>query len=798
MSDNIQRGQGRSQSYKFDRGGVPAEFGPLIGKVKKNVDPTRTGTLWVYIQAFSGPDEDDDSLWRKVRYAPPFYGITPPTGTDQGPGSYPGNQLSYGMWFTPPDLGTQVLCFFVDGDKDQGYYLGCKIEPGMSHMMPAVGASENYAITDPAQQNYLAQASQLPVTEINSLNQNIAENPRFFDQPKPVQSYVAAIMMQQGLITDTVRGPIRSNSQRESPSAVFGVITPGRAIYQGGLSEVDIKQQLDSGNLKPQDVKVIGRRGGHSLVLDDGDLEGTDNLVRIRTSKGHQITMSDDGDCFYITHANGQTWIELGKQGTVDVFSTNSVNIRTQGTINLHADKDINMYANGAINLKSNSFKAQADTQFDIIGTQQLTLYSKNMIGVKTDGTLSLKSQQVGAWDAGKALTLEADCINLNGGGSVPTINTPTDFADIKLSDTVFVPDSGWQARPAQLKTIVTRAPTHEPYPYHNQGVNNFTELGGGGLLGGVFEALDSVVSGTLENLASSVLTNPLQISTLLTQGPAQLAFGTLGIPDVTALMAQGSQLVGQAFDSVDIVKGIGKFGFNPAQLEEFGFLKPGSVQSFVSGAFPTASGLDWLSSPSVWTGKEGVGSLENLLSNSTIQDTVQNQILLGAFDGLRQSGLITGQEAPTGLGALVQTAGRFGVNNTVDWAKSTAPAELANDMNQWAKSGQYAVNLVQTRLPNISTAGIRLGGFTNTVSRNVIDQAVAQIIGNDKIPVPSFSSTLFSSLPNTELTYTGNSASFWDELNAERLRRGLSGLSTPRPDDPIEGYEQAGSPTVT
>ena len=28
------------------------------------------------------------------------------------------------MWFTPPDIGTRVLCFFVNGDANLGYYIG--------------------------------------------------------------------------------------------------------------------------------------------------------------------------------------------------------------------------------------------------------------------------------------------------------------------------------------------------------------------------------------------------------------------------------------------------------------------------------------------------------------------------------------------------------------------------------------------------------------------------------------------------------------------------------------------------
>jgi hypothetical protein len=180
-------------------------------------------------------------------------------------------------------------------------------------------------------------------------------------------------MFQQGTLADPQRGPIGSTSQRESPSAVFGISTPGRAVYQGGLTESDIKARITAKTISATDVSVIGRKGGHSIVLDDGNLEGKDNLVRIRTAGGHQITMSDDGNFFYIIHANGQAWVEFGQEGTLDVYTTNSVNVRTQGTINLHADEDINMFAGGKINMKSNKGTTmQSNTDMSISNRQSL------------------------------------------------------------------------------------------------------------------------------------------------------------------------------------------------------------------------------------------------------------------------------------------------------------------------------------------------------------------------------------------------------------------------------------------
>jgi hypothetical protein len=222
-------------------------------------------------------------------------------------------------------------------------------------MVPAIGSVDKpqAEVQNQNQESYFADASRLPVTEININNNELFNSPRFFDSIKPVQSVVAQALLQQGLITDNERGTINSSSQRETPSAVFGISTPGTAIYQGGMKPNDINAKLNAGEIKPGDAKVIGRVGGHSLVMDDGDTEGNNALLRLRTSKGHQITMSDTGNFFYIVHANGQAWLEFGVEGTVDVYATNSVNVRTKGDINLHADRDINMFAGRNFKVKS-------------------------------------------------------------------------------------------------------------------------------------------------------------------------------------------------------------------------------------------------------------------------------------------------------------------------------------------------------------------------------------------------------------------------------------------------------------
>jgi hypothetical protein len=484
MAENTQRSRGRPQNYKFDRGGTPAEMGPFIGIVVNNVDAVRAGRLQVYIEEFGATNADgspnltDPTLWRTVSYCPPFYGSTPINvgSTSAGVGTYPGNRNTYGMWFTPPDLGVRVVCFFINGDPSQGIYLGCVPETGINHMIPAIGSSNKYVPGNPKQKAKFVDSPLMPVTEINVLNEAINENPRFYDQPRPVQSVVAGILFQQGLNKDPIRGPIRSSSQRESPSSVYGISTPGKAIYQGGANSKTIRAQLEKGEITPQQIAVIGRQGGHTFVMDDGDLEGTDTLIRIRTAKGHQITMSDDGDCFYITHANGQTWMEFGKQGTVDVYSTNSINLRTEGTLNLHADKNINMYAGGTIKIKAQEKMFMESGKTMIVSSlDKLLMSGTKYLGIRSDGTLGIKSK-VGGWEATSALNFKGKVINLNGAPTPPVPEVPA-ITNYKLADTKFNATEGWIVDPGTLETIVTRAPTHEPYPYHGKGVNNKTNL---------------------------------------------------------------------------------------------------------------------------------------------------------------------------------------------------------------------------------------------------------------------------------------------------------------------------------
>ena len=129
-------------------------------------------------------------------------------------------------------------------------------------------------------------------------------------------------------VNSLIQQEIYACHQITSPT-LFGISTPGRPIYEGGYDDTTIADAVKDDSIPDKNFKVVGRRGGHSVVLDDGDIAGKDQLMRFRTSSGHMIMMNDSIQSLFIIHANGQSYIELGREGTIDMYSTNSVNIRT-------------------------------------------------------------------------------------------------------------------------------------------------------------------------------------------------------------------------------------------------------------------------------------------------------------------------------------------------------------------------------------------------------------------------------------------------------------------------------------
>jgi hypothetical protein len=463
MSESQIRLSGTTAEYKADAGGKSNNIStPVIGIVKSTIDSTRTGTVKVYVASLGGSDPEDSSNWVPVRYMSPFWGSTTPISNASDYGDYINSPHSYGFWATPPDINAEVICLFVNGKLNQGYYIGSIPKIGYTHMTPAIGASSAVVPNNTEAATY-GGATRLPVVEINNSNPKTKDSPTQFDSPRPVHSYQAGILNLQGLIRDAIRGSIGSSAVRESPSNVFGMSTPGRPIFKNGSNDAKAATTASTTTDTTQ-FQVKARRGGHSFVMDDGDIAGNDQLVRIRTATGHQITMSDDGETLFLVHANGLSWLELGKGGTIDAYATNSINLRTQGDFNIHADQDINMHAGRNINsfaVKDINVEAKQDLKTRI-GRNKLEQILQNNT-IRVGGSTVLFTAGGTGIGSGSGVKVSGARIDLN----TAAVADPKDI--VKPQPRNQHPDTkrtekGYLPAPMALESITSRAPAHHPW----------------------------------------------------------------------------------------------------------------------------------------------------------------------------------------------------------------------------------------------------------------------------------------------------------------------------------------------
>jgi len=364
--------------------GVRISPGPFVGIVYNNVDPMRSGRLQVYIPELGGDPAKESSL-RTVAYASPFFGTTPPkqdsdTGlflTREGQ-DFKTNPHSYGMWMVPPDLGTKVLCLFVNGDPFKGYWFACVPDWPNMHMVPAIAKPSEGDGKD-------------PVVEYNQDVPNAAGNiENFYKNTKPVHDKLKEQYSTQGLGQDPDRGPITSSAFRETPSAVFGISTPGRKLNDN--------QNKDG---SPIDRSGYGRKGGHSFVMDDGDEKGGSQLMRLRTAGGHQFMMHDSGGFIYITNQAGTAWLDMDDAGNINIWCKGQFNVKADGPIQLESGASVKIKGKSTVDIL-------AEGTANLTGKGGINLSSPKMTKVEGKDGLHLK---------GKNTYLTGDsCVQINGG----------------------------------------------------------------------------------------------------------------------------------------------------------------------------------------------------------------------------------------------------------------------------------------------------------------------------------------------------------------------------------------------
>lgn len=447
--------------------GVKLDPGPHLAIIKNNSDPARLGRLAVFVPDIGGSEEEADK-WYIVRYASPFMGSTLglPGSVDQN--NFAFSQQTYGFWAVPPDVGNFVLITFVMGDPSRGYWFACVPNTQTLHMTPGLARPGGNTITgkiidDPIfGQGRISSTSYLPTSELVSDSPQIDTNPDLFNLPKVVHTWQANIVIEQGLDRDPVRGTITSSSQRETPSQVVGLSSPGRTSPDTA-DFPNINELLKDQSLNIATVQTFpNRKGGHSLVMDDGDIFGQNRLFRLRSSAGHQILMHDTEDFIYISNSRGTAWVELTPDGSVNIFSNSNVSIRAQQDLNLHADNNINITSGNTLKISSAKYFLNETQHYQLTATKNYALNAGN-VGIKSSTTLLMQAV-TGGWKTSADIVLKGRKIFLNTGTPAsPLTNQPLEFyqqANVEYDNNTKL----WKTSSTPFESLSPFAPTHEPW----------------------------------------------------------------------------------------------------------------------------------------------------------------------------------------------------------------------------------------------------------------------------------------------------------------------------------------------
>lgn len=470
--------------------------GPFLAEITNHLDPTYMGSLEVSLikNLQNSIDMQEDTYI--VRYLNPFYGVTSVRYEGNNSSNFNDVQKSYGMWMVPPDVGTIVMVIFIDGDPNQGYWMGCVQDQFQNHMVPGIAASMQTAMTQEQKDRY--GTSYLPVAEFLKSTQLLGV-PNVDKIAKPVHPF-ADRLVAQGLLLDTVRGVTSSSARREVPSSVFGISTPGPLDTSPGAKTAQI-------GYEQKRTAPVSRLGGSTFVMDDGDINGQNELVRIRTRTGHQILLHNSQDLIYIGNSKGSAWIELTSNGKIDMYAADSVSIHTEADFNFRADRDVNIEAGRNIHMRAvknmetniggfhhlmiddyskvsvrNDFdhtvgqtaKFTTGRDFHIASGQSILAAATNGMNLIGGESFKIGSGGVFSVDANGNVVMVGAQVHFNGppAGSPDTAEsaeTPPLLPINKLPNRDVTygwgPDKFYNT--GTISTIMQRVPTHEPWPQH-------------------------------------------------------------------------------------------------------------------------------------------------------------------------------------------------------------------------------------------------------------------------------------------------------------------------------------------
>ena len=308
--------------------------------------------------------------------------------------------------------------------------------------------------------------------------------------------------------------------------------------------------------------------------------------------------------------------------------------------------------------------------------------------------------------------------------------------------------------------------------------VNALPVTVGGPLVAGAITQ-GSTAAKAVETINKTIIGNP--VTTTLTTAafskvtagrsalPAVAPLGPMSVPEVNGVLAQAQLSVNQPADKISNNKGVGSFGLDAQQLENAGYIKPGTaalVGRQDATDPPTLQQV--LKSPTVWTGKDGIKNVTDLLKNPGKQSLIQQDLMAKGVAGLGAVGIPIKNLSSQGIAGMALNAAKS-LPGAEAFAKGLPiPGDAAGALSKGfaaaVRNSAFAVNLVNTKMPAAFKQEDTPVPAADTVSRATVDAASSRVIGNDKVPPPNYGATSKTEDPALVTEYQTKATTWFEQ----------------------------------
>lgn len=455
-----------------------------VGRVMDTNDPNQMGRIRVYIPVI----DRNTSLVGDLpfaMYCSPFAGHQHVQSRGPDTTSYTTGPVAYGF-FSIPKVGTDVVVAHLDGNPQYRIWFGALQGMYLAHTMP----HGRFTFNNPNKKGELdgpLSSTESPIqpqydnlTEAYTRTDSVASNdgatgtqPRVnFEWRSRGIDYQAAGLgaSQQTSPTQQISdiADDRNYSFTEPDGTKFkgGNFTQG---YAKSRIEPDVPYDpslVDGGaNLDPQ-VYALTTPGFHAWAMDD---RPENCRIRLRTTGGHSFILDDTNERIYVATANGNNWVEMDQDGSIDVYSSRrvsihaamDVNIKTEGTFRVDAAKGVYINSGGDTRVTTagemdvgttGNINVQSQADIGVQSGGDTNINSGGVLNLSSSGDTNINSGGIGAWTT-------SNDINFNAGGNVLVtgsqiqLNGPPAAIAAQASETT-----------AKESYLNNRVPEHEPW----------------------------------------------------------------------------------------------------------------------------------------------------------------------------------------------------------------------------------------------------------------------------------------------------------------------------------------------